>query len=103
MNRLHSSVVEHSLRTQEVPGSSPAGGENFLQISNFFISKESEISKFGDDWKSLSIGPWKSFIHRPLEKLFPEAFGKANYPAVPATYGAANLVSINMDTEYGKD
>lgn len=32
MNRLHSSVVEHSLRTQEVPGSSPAGGENFLQI-----------------------------------------------------------------------
>ena len=37
----------------------------------------------------------------PVEKLYPEAYGKA-YPAVPATNGAANSVSKNTAKRYGK-
>ena len=48
MNRLYSSVVEHSLRMQEVPGSIPGRGiiETISKFQTiFFISKDSENSK----------------------------------------------------------
>ena len=37
MNRLHSSVAEHSLRTQEVPGSNPIVGETIAKFQVFFF------------------------------------------------------------------
>ena len=46
INRLHSSVVEHSPRTQEVPGSNPAGGEtSFKKIKIFFFNWRQKFSK----------------------------------------------------------
>ena len=36
MNRLYSSVVEHSSRTQEVPGSNPDGRKLFRNFRDFF-------------------------------------------------------------------
>ena len=37
MNRLHSSVAEHSLRTQEAPGSNPTGGTLSKNKKSFFL------------------------------------------------------------------
>ena len=46
MNRLYSSVVEHSLRIQEVPGSNPImGGNSFVTFAIFFINWRQKLSK----------------------------------------------------------
>ena len=71
----HGLEVESSLSMQEVPGSIPGRGniETISKFQNIFLlSKESEISKFGDgwisddvitdDWKTLSRGLWKKLF-----------------------------------------
>ena len=59
-----------------------------------------------DGWKTI-------YPQGPVEKLYPEACGKGfpavrddvigTYPAVSATYGPRDLISINTATRYGKD